>query len=213
MKRLPEKDKFVVISSRGNVIARTVGLRTTYRKRFANSGGLSICVTDLGGSFFTDGLTRLQGSCLKGDFCEFSHHIDVQEVASKIVQKPQSSAPVVKFDEKEYPDLGSSSQKQKPSSFSYYANPSSIKSEEEFPSLASAAKIRTPTTTQNNTPRINFAEAAKRKAGQQQQQKTINTTNKKNNKSRTMQQLRQPVKIPWLVTGSALNKQYLEQVM
>lgn len=154
---------------------------------------------------------RLQGSCLKGDYCEFSHHIDVQEVASKISNPspttPSQKQQPLRFDESEYPDL-SASKKVPRNVPPKETNPVTT---EDFPDLATAAKIKSPPAS-NKKPAINFAAAAKKKG-------TGKVTNKQAPKKgtpaiepRLLQKLKQPVRIPWLETGSALNTQYLQQV-
>ncbi|KAG2224086.1 hypothetical protein INT45_004967, partial [Circinella minor] len=186
----------------------------------------------------------LQGSCLKGDYCEFSHHIDVNEVANKMnIQKNQPITKPARFDESEYPGLQSqkkSTTKATPitmkktflSSTSIDNNilPSSKTSvtvekkqleDDDFPSLAASAKMRTttsPSTSSSDiskcTKPVNFAEIAKRKA--QSNSKSIGSATKKRgvplmSESRIMQRLKKPVNIPWLVTGSTLNTEYLKQ--
>ncbi|KAI8379067.1 uncharacterized protein BYT42DRAFT_496001 [Radiomyces spectabilis] len=139
----------------------------------------------------------LQGSCLKGDSCEFSHYIDVQEVATKITKETK---PEIKFNGNDYPELSSRPTKK--------SSPQvAVSSQEEFPSLTSAAKMRS---ARPAAKIINFAEAAKKKAS------SNTSANKKSLKSVqtnaiSKQRLRQPVRIPWLETGSALNATYLEQ--
>ncbi|KAF7723376.1 hypothetical protein EC973_002075 [Apophysomyces ossiformis] len=143
----------------------------------------------------------LRGSCFKGDHCEFSHYIDAQEVANKISSPQKKSVePPVQFDDKDYPELGNS--RKKPAQFPVV---SAANAEDEFPSLASAAKVSKPT-----QPVINFAMAAKKKpvrsAKSEMKKKSVAQTS-----SAALQRLKQPVQIPWLQTGSALNARYLEE--
>ncbi|KAI9316850.1 hypothetical protein BX666DRAFT_1947489 [Dichotomocladium elegans] len=159
----------------------------------------------------------LQGSCLKGDFCEFSHHIDVHEVANKI-SSSQHPQPVthVQFDKKEYPDLGGRDSKPNESmnintNFIHGQPGEQSQLEEEFPALGVAAKMK-------KSPKpigkmvINFAEAAKRKAPHKGKANTSKDMKpKRNMDSGLMKRLRQPVNIPWLVSGDPLNQEYLKQ--
>ncbi|KAI7881910.1 hypothetical protein K492DRAFT_161061 [Lichtheimia hyalospora FSU 10163] len=153
----------------------------------------------------------LQGSCLKGDYCEFSHHIDVQEVASKIKSTPQQqSTKPVRFDESEYPDLQSSCNKPKGPTIQS-ATPTLV--QEDFPTLGTAIKIKQPAKKTSSSPpsaSINFAEAAKRKVNVKQATKPKKTMSNVQD-ARIMQRLKQPVNIPWLMTGSSLNKEYMKQ--
>lgn len=172
---------------------------------------------------------RLQGSCLKGDYCEFSHHIDVQEVASKIKSNPQQqqqqqNTKPIRFDESEYPGLQSSSNKPKGPTIQQQQQPSSSATptlvQEDFPTLGTAIKIKKPVKKapppSSSSPRpasINFAEAARRKAHVKQAAKTKKTMSSSNvHDARIMQRLKQPVNIPWLVTGSSLHEEYMKQV-
>jgi hypothetical protein len=97
--------------------------------------------------------------------------------------------------------------------------------EDEFPSLASASKIKKAPTVVTIKGAINFAEAAKKKAlpQQQQLQQQQQRNNKSNNNKATttrggyyngqlMKKLTQPVHIPWLDTGSTLNSIYMKEV-
>lgn len=151
---------------------------------------------------------RLQGTCLKGDSCEFSHVIDVQEVASKMAPTTPTISPIMKkYDLNDYPQLTSSRTTQPTIHSTTPAN-----AEEEFPSLASTSKIKKPTTVKGGTV-INFAAAAKKKGTAVKSNKSTHTekaTNKRQGYS--MQKLKQPVHIPWLDTGSALNSIYMKEV-
>ncbi|KAI8048239.1 hypothetical protein BDF21DRAFT_433620 [Thamnidium elegans] len=154
----------------------------------------------------------LQGTCLKGDSCEFSHKIDVQEVANKIIV-PQ---PVVRkepqhhqFTPGDYPQL--SNQSCKPyHSTNVKQQPEEQVIEDEFPSLASASKIKKPPQSLiKGGSSINFAAAAKKKGSPKsniQTKKAIRRTGYHNT-----QKLTQPVHIPWLDTGSALNSVYMKE--
>ncbi|KAI9277270.1 hypothetical protein BDA99DRAFT_495335 [Phascolomyces articulosus] len=193
----------------------------------------------------------LQGSCLKGDYCEFSHHIDVNEVANKLNNQrnqPTTTKPV-RFDESDYPGLQSQKPITKKSPSTSNKSPiltttlrttttsttttkstptvttSSIQKkleDEDFPSLAASFKIRTPTSSSTSitskaaasSKPTNFAEIAKRKApGGTSNSKSSGTQRMgaPMSESRLMQRLRKPVNIPWLVTGSELNKEYMKQ--
>ncbi|KAI8139680.1 hypothetical protein BJV82DRAFT_672353 [Fennellomyces sp. T-0311] len=152
----------------------------------------------------------LQGSCLKGDYCEFSHHIDVNEVASKMNSQTQhATSKPIRFDESEYPGL----QSQKLATKSMSSNtatrsksaPEKKLEQEDFPSLESSTKMRTPVASKAPA---NFAEIAKRKATGNIKTKG---TNAKKTDTRVLQRLKRPVKIPWLVTGNALNQEYLKE--
>ncbi|KAI9493169.1 hypothetical protein BDB00DRAFT_387692 [Zychaea mexicana] len=171
----------------------------------------------------------LQGSCLKGDYCEFSHHIDVIEVANKInSQKNHQStaAKPIRFDESEYPGLQSQKPKKSISPTTPSKNNMTNKpviekklEQEDFPSLSASAKVRTPTSSSTTaapattTKPANFAEIAKRKATGSNKSKPVNAKKMglSMSESRLTQQLKKPVSIPWLITGSALNKEYLKQ--
>lgn len=151
---------------------------------------------------------RLQGTCLKGDSCEFSHVIDVQEVASKMAPTTPTISPTMKkYDVNDYPQLTSSRTTQSTIHATTPAN-----TEEEFPSLASASKIKKPTTVKGGTA-INFAAAAKKKGTAMKSNKSTHTKKAANKRQGySMQKLKQPVHIPWLDTGSALNSIYLKEV-
>lgn len=162
---------------------------------------------------------------MKGDYCEFSHHIDVQEVASKIKSNPQQqqNTKPIRFDESEYPGLQSSSNKPKGPTIQQQQQqqPSSSTTptlvHEDFPTLGTATKIKKPVkkAPSSSSPRpasINFAEAAKRKANVKQAAKTKKTMSSNVHDARIMQRLKQPVNIPWLVTGSSLHEEYMKQV-
>ncbi|KAI8989475.1 hypothetical protein BDB01DRAFT_782014 [Pilobolus umbonatus] len=145
----------------------------------------------------------LQGSCLKGDLCEFSHGIDIQEVASKINlphvhKKPES---VIQFNEGDYPEL-SHTKTQK-------IQPKQGTVEEEFPSLAAAAQMKKKPV---KTGPINFAEAAKKK-GQPVNNKRPQKSKLHNHSHSniSLHQLKQPIQIPWLEAGSALNSLYMKE--
>lgn len=109
----------------------------------------------------------------------------------------------------EYPALGSCI---KPRTTTVQAE-SKVMLEEEFPSLASAVKIKN----NNNSVKapvkvINFAEITKKKPSG-----PTSSLNKKkpygnNNQKFNLQKLKQPVHIPWLETGSSLNSIYMKEV-
>lgn len=83
--------------------------------------------------------------------------------------------------------------------------------EDEFPSLASASKIKKPPQSLiKGGSSINFAAAAKKKGSPKsniQTKKAVRRTGYHNT-----QKLTQPVHIPWLDTGSALNSIYMKEV-
>lgn len=81
---------------------------------------------------------------------------------------------------------------------------------DDFPSLASAAKIKKPNTTVNKT--INFAEAAKKKKPANKAVTKPKSTSRYTQYKYSMQKLTQPVHIPWLETGSSLNSVYMKEV-
>ncbi|CAO3700450.1 unnamed protein product [Rhizopus microsporus] len=153
----------------------------------------------------------LQGGCLKGELCEFSHNIDIQEVvANKINSSKQSE---VKNDRtnvlnpNDYPALGASAKQT-----SVKSQSANVVAEEEFPSLAAANKIKKSTPPQPVTKTINFAEIAKKKANT-----PAGTVKKKQAtphpyQKLSLQKLKQPVRIPWLETGSSLNSIYMKEV-
>ncbi|KAG2238049.1 hypothetical protein INT48_002616 [Thamnidium elegans] len=162
--------------------------------------------------WFVHDLQEKIWTCLKGDSCEFSHKIDVQEVANKIIV-PQ---PVVRkepqhhqFTPGDYPQL--SNQSCKPyHSTNVKQQPEEQVIEDEFPSLASASKIKKPPQSLiKGGSSINFAAAAKKKGSPKsniQTKKAIRRTGYHNT-----QKLTQPVHIPWLDTGSALNSVYMKE--
>ncbi|KAI9481311.1 MAG: hypothetical protein EXX96DRAFT_566197 [Benjaminiella poitrasii] len=168
----------------------------------------------------------LQGSCLKGDSCEFLHKIDIEEVASKMTLpeiKPKKEE--IKLDENDYPALKPAysnhivSHYSSSSSSSSMSQPSTTGIEEEFPTLASAAKMKKSSQPigyrSGSKEPVNFAEAAKKNKGRLMNNKlkstyAANHTQKRAHKY-SMQQLRQPVLIPWLETGSSLNSTYMKE--
>lgn len=181
------------------------------RLKYASSGKRLFFSSFLLSNSFSGALTspilllRLQGSCLKGDYCEFSHNIDVQEVASKIhIQTPTKKEPI-RFDEHEYPGLQS---RYTPSS-SFTTQSPPPPASEEFPSLASAAATKKQPAAAK--PAFNFAEIAKRKGPPQDSRKS-DSKKKTQTDWQIMERLRRPVRIPWLETGNALNSNYLKQV-
>lgn len=150
---------------------------------------------------------RLQGTCFKGDSCEFSHHIDVQEVASKMT--PVAPPPKPQFTPTDYPRLSNTITKVKPSTKTVVVKPC-----DEFPSLAFASKIKKAPVTQMKGHSINFAEAAKKKGSPSVGKKS--TVTKKTGRRTgytNLQKLTQPVHIPWLDTGSTLNSVYMKEVI
>lgn len=164
-----------------------------------NSFGIYIC--------------RLQGTCLKGDSCEFSHKIDVQEVANKIIVpqlvfKKEEAHQHHQFTQGDYPQL-SSNQASKP------YKPTDVNQqvvEDEFPSLASASKIKKPSQSLiKGGSIINFAAAAKKKGSPKSNIQPKKAAVRRTGYHNT-QKLTQPVHIPWLDTGSALNSVYMKEV-
>ncbi|KAG0928840.1 hypothetical protein G6F57_011742 [Rhizopus arrhizus] len=153
----------------------------------------------------------LQGSCLKGKSCEFSHHLDIKEMmVNKINNNKPSTNDNKPLNLNEYPALGSCI---KPRTTTVQAE-SKVMLEEEFPSLASAVKIKN----NNNSVKapvkvINFAEITKKKPSgsptttYQNKKKQYGNSHQKLN----LQKLKQPVHIPWLETGSSLNSTYMKE--
>ncbi|CAO3654268.1 unnamed protein product [Mucor hiemalis] len=119
---------------------------------------------------------------------------------------PTISPTMKKYDVNDYPQLTSSRTTQSAIHATTPAN-----TEEEFPSLASASKIKKPTTVKGGTA-INFAAAAKKKGTAMKSNKSTHTKKAANKRQGySMQKLKQPVHIPWLDTGSALNSIYLKE--
>ncbi|KAL7323467.1 hypothetical protein PS15p_211365 [Mucor circinelloides] len=154
----------------------------------------------------------LQGSCLKGDSCEFSHHIDIQEVANKMtLPEPPKKKEPVKYNQGDYPALSSTISK-KARAWSTTAAASTAKEQDEFPTLASAAKIKKSPTNNNSNRVINFAEAAKKKKTAPSPKATPAKKSLLHRPHRySHQKLMQPVRIPWLETGSSLNSVYMKE--
>ncbi|KAI8973839.1 hypothetical protein BDF20DRAFT_677894 [Mycotypha africana] len=167
----------------------------------------------------------LQGSCLKGNACEFSHNIDLQEIANKITTTTTSALPTAVtnlYNSEEYPALmalGNDNKKSIASTQSITNSQRDVSVEEEFPTLASAAKIASNKKVVNkssSTKATNFADVAKKKKDEPIKTKQLLM---KNNKYRyssqsyryTTHELSQPVHIPWLETGSSLNSVYLKE--
>ncbi|KAG2198883.1 hypothetical protein INT47_010288 [Mucor saturninus] len=154
----------------------------------------------------------LQGTCFKGDSCEFSHHIDVQEVANKMIPPVIPSPKQPQFTPTDYPQLSSTTTmaKKAPSSSSLVP---SVKPCDEFPSLAFASKIKKAPNAIKGGHSINFAEALKKKGsakkGQQQAVKKVGA--RRGPGYSNLQKLTQPVHIPWLDTGSTLNSVYMKE--
>lgn len=179
-----------------------------YKKKFVNSGRFYCYCLCWG----VNCLKRLQGSCLKGKSCEFSHHLDIKEMmVNKINNNKPSTNDNKPLNLNEYPALGSCI---KPRTTTVQAE-SKVMLEEEFPSLASAVKIKN----NNNSVKapvkvINFAEITKKKPSgsptttYQNKKKQYGNSHQKLN----LQKLKQPVHIPWLETGSSLNSTYMKEV-
>ncbi|KAL0146265.1 hypothetical protein V8B55DRAFT_1321814 [Mucor lusitanicus] len=159
----------------------------------------------------------LQGSCLKGDSCEFSHHIDIQEVASKMtLPEPPKKKEPVKYNQGDYPALTSANSTKKTRAWNAAAssttNASTVKEQDEFPTLASAAKIKKSVTHNNSNRAINFAEAAKKKKAAPSPKAAIAKRSLVHRPHKySHQRLARPVHIPWLETGSSLNDLYMKE--
>ncbi|KAM3581540.1 hypothetical protein VKS41_006372 [Umbelopsis sp. WA50703] len=139
----------------------------------------------------------LQGSCLKGDDCEFNHHIDVETATAKLTQdSPKKQSDILVINDDEYPDLTSS----KTSKASMPSIPKPCP-EEEYPTLQTARKM-----TAAPKP-VNFAQIAKKKASQAVQPKpgTAHTLRV------TRGPLTRPVDLPWLQTGTHVHHLYHEK--
>ncbi|KAL9559709.1 hypothetical protein MBANPS3_000279 [Mucor bainieri] len=159
----------------------------------------------------------LQGSCLKGDSCEFSHHIDIQEVASKMtLPEPSKKKEPVKYNQGDYPALTPTINNKKTRAWNAASATattfSTAKEHDEFPTLASAAKIKKSPTHNNNNRAINFAEAAKKKkTAPSPKAATAKRSLLHRPYKYSHQKLTQPVHIPWLETGSSLNSVYMRE--
>ncbi|KAI7870617.1 hypothetical protein BDF14DRAFT_1720602, partial [Spinellus fusiger] len=142
----------------------------------------------------------LQGSCFKGDVCEFSHHFDVQHMATKAPsqsKEEEEQMPPQVFEES-YPRL---------SSFSIPPTQPTETRVEEFPTLQSAAKMQ-PTPPATKKPIAFSAMVRKRPTHLPPPSMSVHKTVAPRSMAH---RLRQPVKIPWFETGSVLNSQYLQQ--
>lgn len=157
----------------------------------------------------------------------------MQEVASKITPATPTittttittttttTTAAKKYDVNEYPQLGSNTTTL-PASLIHAATATTTaaapvnNTEEEFPSLASASKIKKPQTTNmvKGGTAINFAAAAKKKGTAVNNSNKLANAKKAVNKRHgySIQRLKQPVHIPWLDTGSALNSIYMKEV-
>lgn len=125
-------------------------------------------------------------------------------------EPPKKKEPV-KYNHGDYPALSSSSTKPR----AWNAKTSDLKEQEqdEFPTLASAAKIKKSPMIKGTV--INFAEAAKKKKASPSS-KSASANAKRSLLHRphkySHQKLTQPVHIPWLETGSSLNSVYMKEV-
>ncbi|KAJ2964767.1 hypothetical protein NQZ79_g238 [Umbelopsis isabellina] len=142
----------------------------------------------------------LQGSCLKGDDCEFNHHIDVETATAKFAQdSPKKQSDIIVINDAEYPDLTSS--KTFKATMPSIPNPSP---EEEFPSLQMAKATKASSAASKP---VNFAQIAKKKASQAVQPKA----GKAHTLRVTRGPLTRPVDLPWLQTGTHVHHLYNEK--
>lgn len=132
--------------------------------------------------------------------------IDVQEVANKMIVPPSTVVKEPKFTPTDYPQLSTKKL------IKTISSPSTQVVQDEFPSLASASKIKkAPQSLIKGGSSINFAEAAKKKGSPKAQKMPTKKTGRRTGYI-NMQKLTQPVHIPWLDTGSALNSVYMKEV-
>jgi hypothetical protein len=169
---------------------------------------------------------RLQGTCFKGDACEFSHVIDFQQVADKIISPPSTSALTIQneapvdFNQGDYPELIPSSLKTKPVTIKSGPTISTTPTtkEQDFPSLSEAASIRSKSKINNNNNNnnnkqvINFAAVASKNKDQPIKKKNKLPAGKNKSHYASIQKLKKPVQIPWLETGSSLHSVYMKEV-
>ncbi|KAH8555085.1 hypothetical protein BGW37DRAFT_125350 [Umbelopsis sp. PMI_123] len=153
----------------------------------------------------------LQGSCLKGDDCEFNHHIDVETATAKFAQDVQKKQQdMVVINDEEYPDLSSAVNRRRNNS-QHPPTPTtttSIDDYDPFPSLGSQTKRST-------KPVINFATVAKKKASQPVKPKPNSSSTSSagplKTKRVTCGSLTRPVDLPWLQTGTQVHHLYMEK--
>ena len=127
-------------------------------------------------------------------------------------EPPKKKEPV-KYNQGDYPALSSTISK-KARAWSTTAAVSTAKEQDEFPTLASAAKIKKSPTNNNSNRVINFAEAAKKKKTAPSPKATPAKKSLLHRPHRySHQKLMQPVRIPWLETGSSLNSVYMKEVI
>lgn len=110
----------------------------------------------------------------------------------------------------DYPALSSTYAKKDPTT----TTTTTATIQEDFPSLAMAASIKTPPT-QSKQKTINFAEIAKKKKGDATTplaSKKPSVNHVKRHYQYTYKELSEPVQIPWLETGSPLNTIYMKEV-
>lgn len=152
---------------------------------------------------------RLQGSCLKGEDCEFNHHIDVETATAKFAQDTQKKQQdMVVINDEEYPDLNSAQSRRRnnnhhpPTS----TNTTSSDDHDPFPSLGSQTKRSTKAI-------INFSTVAKQKASQPVKPKpnSNSSTGVPQTKKVTSGPLTKPVDLPWLQTGTQVHHLYMEK--
>ncbi|KAI8582375.1 hypothetical protein K450DRAFT_228664 [Umbelopsis ramanniana AG] len=153
----------------------------------------------------------LQGSCLKGEDCEFNHHIDVETATAKFAQDTRKKQQdMVVINDEEYPDLNSA-QSRKRNNNQHPPTSTTITISDDhdsFPSLGSQTKRST-------KPIINFATVAKKKASQPVKPKPYSNSTAAAGILKTQKvtggPLTKPVDLPWLQTGSQVHHLYMEK--
>lgn len=131
-------------------------------------------------------------------------------------EPPKKKEPV-KYNQGDYPALTSANSTKKTRAWNAAAssttNASTVKEQDEFPTLASAAKIKKSVTHNNSNRAINFAEAAKKKKAAPSPKAAIAKRSLVHRPHKySHQRLARPVHIPWLETGSSLNDLYMKEV-
>lgn len=146
---------------------------------------------------------RLQGSCLKGNDCEFNHHIDVETATAKFAQdSPKKQQDIIVINDEDYPDLSSTTSRRGVVPQHQQQN-NDEEQEVLFPSLGSK-----PPQKKKQQSIINFATVAKKKASQPVKPKTTTT---RTTLKVTRGPLTKPVDLPWLQTGTHVNHLYMEK--
>jgi len=144
----------------------------------------------------------LQGSCLKGEDCEFNHHIDVETATAKLAHQdtPKKQQDVIVINDEEYPDLSSATTKR------VIAHPPKHDEieDEPFPSLGSKPGPK-------RSSNVNFATVAKKKASQPVKLKPSTAAAAKKTLKVTRGPLTRPVDLPWLQTGTHVHHLYMEK--